>query len=220
MMIVMNTLQRVKILAIRKLTKTTYVLRTTRDDFQFIPGQCVNIGLVGGAVNREYSTYSSISDIYLEFLIKKIPGGLVSVGLSKLKPGNEVTLDGAYGRFILDNPDPTKKYMFIASGTGIAPFHSYVKSYPGIDYEIVHGIRSADEQYDKQDYQKNKYIACVSLGDGGNFAGRVTEYLKKIPLSRDKIYYICGNSSMINDVYDILRSREINGSNIFTEVFF
>ncbi|CAN5207599.1 hypothetical protein BH11PAT1_BH11PAT1_6380 [soil metagenome] len=216
----MNTLQRVKILEIRKLTKATYVLRTTRDNFQFIPGQCVNIGLVGGAVNREYSTYSSTADTYLEFLIKKIPGGLVSEGLSKLKPGSEVTLDGAYGRFVLQKPDPTIKYVFIASGTGIAPFHSYVKSYPGIDYQIIHGIRSSDEQYDKQDYQKNRYIACVSKGGGGNFAGRATEYLKKTPLSRDKIYYLCGNSSMINDVYDILRSREINGSNIYTEAFF
>lgn len=215
----MNTLQTVKVLGIRKLTEYTYILRTERDDFEFIPGQCVNIGLVGGAVNREYSTYSSINDTYLEFLIKKVDGGLVSVGISKLKPGKSVTLDGAYGKFTIENPRKGK-YMFIATGTGIAPFHSYVKSYPGMDYQVIHGIRTTAEQYDKKDYDEKRYVACVSRGRGGDFSGRVTDYLQNTPLSRDTIYYLCGNRDMINDVYDILRKREINGSNIFTEVFF
>lgn len=216
----MNTIQKVKVLGIRNLTESTYVLRTERNNFKFIPGQCVNIGLVGGAVNREYSTYSSTKDSYLEFLIKKVTGGLVSIGISKLKPNDEVTLDGAYGKFIIEKPNRMQKYMFIGSGTGIAPFHSFVKSYPQIDYRILHGIRSPYEQYDRQDYKDMGYFACVSRGKGGDFSGRITKYLKTIPLTNDSVYYLCGNRSMINDVYDILRSKEINGNNIFTEVFF
>jgi len=217
----MNTLQKVKVLGIRNLTESTYVLRTTRNNFEFVPGQCVNIGLVGGAVNREYSTYSSVNQKkYLEFLIKKVDGGLVSVGVSTLKPGNEVTLDGAYGRFVIEKPNSTQKYIFIASGTGIAPFHSYVKSYPGVDYQVLHGIRTASEQYDRKDYENNRYISCISGGVGGDFSGRVTDYLKSVILSKNAIYYLCGNHGMINDVYDILRTSKVNGSNIFTEVFF
>lgn len=216
----MNTLQRVKVLDIRHITESTYVLKTERDNFEFIPGQCVNIGLVGGAVNREYSTYSSIKDKYLEFLIKKVDGGLVSMGISQLKPGDEVTLDGAYGKFIIENYNNKQKYMFIGSGTGIAPFHAFVKSYPKIDYRIVHGIRYKTEQYDKEDYEKGRYVSCISKGKDGDFSGRVTDYLEKIQLSADTHYYLCGNRAMINDVYDILRKKEINGSNIFTEVFF
>lgn len=216
----MNTIQRVCVLGIRNLTDSTYVLRTQRDNFQFIPGQCVNIGLIGGAVNREYSTYSGINDTYLEFLIKKVKGGLVSIGISKLSNGDEVTLDGAYGKFTIQKPHKTQKYMFIASGTGIAPFHSFVKSYPHIDYRIIHGIRYASEQYDRKDYEKKRYIACVSRRKGGDFSGRVTKYLQTLSLPQDTIYYLCGNHGMINDVYDILRKQEINGNNIFTEVFF
>ena len=216
----MNTLQTVKVLQIRNLTDSTYVLRTERNGFQFIPGQCVNIGIVNAAVNREYSTYSSTTDDYLEFLIKKVAGGRISTGISRLKSGKEVTLDGAYGKFTIDNPNKTQKYMFIASGTGIAPFHSYAKSYPGIDYTILHGVRFASEQYDRKDYEKKRYFACVTKGKGGDFSGRVTDYLNTINLTKGTIYYLCGNRAMINDVYDILRSKEVNGSNIFTEVFF
>lgn len=217
--IVMNKLQTVKVLGIRNLTDFAYVLHTERKNFEFIPGQCVNIGLVGSAVNREYSTYSSVHEDYLEFLIKKVDGGRVSTGISKLRKGEEVTLDGAYGKFTLEDPKKKQKYMFIASGTGIAPFHSFVKSYK-IDYTIVHGISFASEQYDRKDYEKGRYFACVSREKGGDFYGRVTDYLETIKLPLDTVYYLCGNSGMINDVYDILRTGNVNGSNIFTEVFF
>ena len=153
-------------------------------------------------------------------MIKKVAGGRISTGISRLKSGKEVTLDGAYGKFTIDNPNKTQKYMFIASGTGIAPFHSYAKSYPGIDYTILHGVRFASEQYDRKDYEKKRYFACVTKGKGGDFSGRVTDYLNTINLTKGTIYYLCGNRAMINDVYDILRSKEVNGSNIFTEVFF
>lgn len=216
----MNTIQQAKVLSIRSLSESTYSLRIERNNFKFIPGQCVNIGLVGSAVNREYSTYSGSSDSYLEFLIRKVIGGAVSVGISQLKHGKVVTLDGAYGKFIIENPNRRQKYVCIGSGTGIAPFHSFVKSYPKIDFQILHGIRYGSEQYDRADYGKGRYVACVSKGIGGDFSGRVTDYLKKIPLPPDSLYYLCGNRAMINDVYDILRERKINGSNIFTEVFF
>lgn len=216
----MNTIQRTQVLGIRHLTQSTYILRLARNGFKFIPGQCVNIGLVGSAINREYSTYSGIKDKNLEFLIRKVIGGTVSLGLCKLTPGAQVTLDGAYGKFIIKNPHKRAKYMYIGSGTGIAPFHSFVKSYPKIDYSLLHGIRYDFEQYDRHDYGKGRYIACVSRGKGGDFSGRVTDYLKKIQLAATTFYYLCGNRSMINDVYDILRERGVNGSQIFTEVFF
>lgn len=216
----MNNIQRARVLEIRFLTELTFCLKLERNNFKFIPGQCVNIGLVGSGVNREYSTYSGIFDNYLEFLIRKVKGGSVSTSLSRLKPSEEVTLDGAYGKFTLENPSKKQKYMFIGSGTGIAPFHSFVKSYPEIDYQIIHGIRQTSEQYDRKDYHEGKYVACVSQEKGGDFYGRITTYLKKIPLSPEAFYYLCGNKAMINDVYDILNAKEINGSNIFTEVFF
>ncbi len=206
---------------IRHLTDSTFVLRLERHDFQFVPGQCVNIGLPEEAVNREYSTYSGINEVHLEFLIKAVKNGLVSSKLQQLQPGGQVTLDGAYGLFTLRDPEnPQLKYTFIATGTGIAPFHAFVKSYPNLNYQVIHGIRFKNEQYDRQDYAEGCYFACVSRENGGEFHGRVTDYLKQQTLDPQRIYYLCGNNDMINDVYDLLREAGVGGSNIFTEVFF
>ena len=216
----MNRIQRARVLGIQFLTPSTYVLKTERRKFTFIPGQCVNIGVPGAAINREYSTYSGIHDTYLEFLIKKIDHGLVSSAIAQLRLGAEITLDGAYGGFIIDQPLKHSRYVFICTGTGIAPFHSYVKSYPWLSYQIIHGVRFKTEEYARADYGKGQYISCLSQDSGGDFSGRVTNYIKKIPLKFDTLYYLCGNKEMINQVYDILRNKKINGSNIFTEVFF
>lgn len=210
-----------RVMGVRFLTDSTYILRVERNGFEFVPGQCVNIGLTNEAVNREYSTYSGIDDKYLEFLIKIVDGGLVSTALSKLKKGDRVSIDGAYGLFTIQNhEDKKKKYTFIGTGTGIAPFHAFIKSYPRLDYQILHGVRTKDEQYDKGDYKKGRYVACISREKGGDYNGRVTDYLKQTKIDPNRIYYLCGNSEMINDVYDILRGEGVSGSNIITEVFF
>ena len=226
----MNTKARHKVLGLRDITEITYVLQVERQGFEFIPGQCVNIGLDESGINREYSSYSSASDNNkMEFLIRAVKNGAVSTALKKLKKGDYVQLDGAYGKFtIKDTTDTKKHFVYIATGTGIAPFHSFALSYPKLNYTVLHGIRSVDEQYDKNDYKKGSYIACISRPEkiknsktqNEVFSGRVTDYLRKNEVEKTATYYLCGNTDMINEVYDILREKKINGDQIFTEVFF
>lgn len=223
----MNKITTVKVLKVRHLTDSTFVLRVERKGFEFTPGQCVNLGLQKEAINREYSSYSGINEKHLEFLIKTIKDGSLSPKLQKLKIGDEVTIDGAYGLFTIAKPNDTKKkYVFIGTGTGIAPFHSFALSYPKLNYTLLHGVSYRNEQYDSKDYPKGRYLACVSRsqksesGSQNIFRGRVTDYLRKNPADPKNIFYLCGNSNMINEVYDILREQGVNGTNIITEVFF
>lgn len=209
-----------KVRAVERISRHTYRLKLERDDFLFKAGQCVNVGLPGTGVNREYSSYSAESVDELAFLIREVQGGTVSPALGKLQPGDEVELDGPYGEFTIKDPDNGAKYYFIATGTGVAPFHCFVKTYPQLDYRIIHGVRYTDEQYDAKDYENNRYVGCLSREDGGQFRGRVTDYLRQSSIDRTGIYYLCGNRAMINDVYDILREAGVSGSNIFTETFF
>ncbi len=227
----MNTKNRHKVLGIREITESTYVLQVERAGFEFIPGQCVNIGLESSGINREYSTYSSFEDNKkMEFLIRAVVKGAVSSALRQLKKGEYVQLDGSYGKFTLKDPeDKNKKYVFVASGTGIAPFHSFAMSYPFLNYTILHGVRHVEEQYDKKDYKKGSYMACISkpeknkdlkIQNNDVFNGRVTDYLRAKGVDKTATYYLCGNTDMINEVYDILREEKVNGDQIFTEVFF
>lgn len=235
----MNKITTVKVLKVRHLTNSTFVLRVERKGFEFTPGQCVNLGLPKEAINREYSTYSGKDERYLEFLIKTIKDGALSPKLSVLKSGDEITIDGAYGLFTIADPEDTKnKYLFIGTGTGVAPFHSFARSYPKLNYTVLHGMSYQNEMYDAKDYSRERYIACVSrekdsstrvegspsglgMTRGTNvFYGRVTDYLGNYPVDPKTICYLCGNSEMINEAYDILRAQGVGGTNIITEVFF
>ncbi len=227
----MNTKNRHKVLGVRDITDDTYVLQVERAGFEFIPGQCVNIGLETSGINREYSSYSSLIDSKkMEFLIRAVENGAVSTALRNLKKGQFVQLDGAYGKFTLKDPqDKSRKYIFVASGTGIAPFHSFALSYPNLNYVVLHGVRFENEQYDKKDYKKGSYVGCVSKPEKNKnsknqnsdvFNGRVTDYLRQNGVDKTATYYLCGNTDMINEVYDILREEKVNGDQIFTEVFF
>ena len=210
-----------QVLGIHHLTEDTFSLRLSRDGVDFVPGQCFNVGLPKTAVNREYSSYSGVNDPELQFLIRAVEGGEVSQRLKHVKAGDQIEVDGAYGLFVIDPAlVPTTEFCFIGTGTGIAPFHCFVKSYPGLKYRIVHGTRFAAEAYNRADYAPGKFVNCTSRESKGDFPGRVTDYLQSQKLSLTSHYYLCGNRNMINDVYDILRAQDISSSQIITEVFF
>ena len=81
-------------------------------------------GWSAAGCDREYSLYSGGEDPWFEFLVREVEDGLVSPALGMLRPGDEVELDGPYGRFVLERPgDTSRRYLFIATGVGIAPFH-------------------------------------------------------------------------------------------------
>lgn len=210
-----------RVLDICHLTKSVCKIKTERPEIEIQAGQCFNIGIPGGSINREYSMYSPANAPYLEFLIKVVEGGCVSPLLQQLKVGNFLEIDGPYGHFYLRKPeDLSLRYVFLATGTGIAPFRSFVKTYPKINYQIIHGIRYPQEQYDKSDYLNEKYIPCISRNEGGMQSYRITDYLLENLLDRSSLVYLCGNRNMIVDAFEILRNQQISGDNIFTEVFF
>ena len=211
-----------KVLNIRDLSPSTYILRLERKKLNFKPGQCFNLGLKGSGINREYSIYSGVDDSYLEFLIKEVKRGSVSPALRKVKPGDEVALHGPYGAFTISS-DKAKKtlFTFIATGTGIAPFHSFVRTYPDLDYRIINGVRTAEERYEYNDYDRKRLTTCVTRDDcWSGFKGRVTDYLQQHYIDPTQIYFLCGNQGMIQKSYDLLRIKGVSGDQIFTEAFF
>jgi len=214
-----NSLHRV--IKIQRLTDLTVVLRLERHNLAFEPGQHLNIGLPDDGQQREYSVYSSVHDETLDILVQTIPKGHVSSRLGQLSPGEPVLVNGPHGRFTLEQADiATSPFYMIATGSGIAPFHCFARSFGQLDYHILHGVRGPEDRYEHTVYPKDRYTACLSKSLNGHFHGRVTDYLKAHAPDPNGRFYLCGNADMIYDVFAILMQAGIPREHIFTEVYF
>jgi len=206
---------------VRQLTDTAYVLRIDRNNIEFEPGQYVSLGLVGDINMREYSIYSGVSDEYLEVLVREVQEGYVSKLLKRLEAGDALELEGPFGFFTIDSEArEAGKFLFVATGTGISPFHCFERSYPGLDYRLVHGVRTCAERFDMDMFPRDRYVSCVSREEGGDYRGRVTEYLRENPVDPDTYCYLCGNCDMIYEAFDILTQQGVSPERLFAEVYF
>ena len=211
-----------RLLDIRSITESTYVLRLEKRDFAFKAGQYVIVNIPGENNAREYSIYSPENVPYIDLLIKEITEGDVSVKLKSLQIGTTLEISGPFGFFVLrDNRhNLNNHFTFVATGTGISPFRSMILSNPGLNYELFHGVSYIYEAYDETDYPAERYTLCTSREKSDRFSGRVTGCLKEKGVRKDSVYYICGNSGMINEVSDYLEQNGIPPENIRTEIFF
>lgn len=210
-----------KVQNIKYLTDSTFILRLPKSRFKFDAGQHISLSIAGDYQSREYSVYSAEDADYLEVLVKEVEGGYFSPKLKHLKKGDMVEIHGPFGRFALDTKKrDTHQHIFIASGTGIAPFHSMVKSNPGLNYKIIHGVRYGNEAYDREDYDADRFLLCTSRDDTGDFKGRLTAYLKEAEFDKNSCFYLCGNSDMIFDAMEILKEKGFDRDDVNVEVYF
>jgi len=210
-----------KIIQIRLLTERTFVLRMERGDMQFKAGQHIIVGLKGELNQREYSVYSGEKDDYIEILVREVLDGKVSLQLRQSSPGQFLQVNGPFGFFGLEKFDLfSRKFVFIASGTGISPFHSFVRSYQGINYTLIHGVRYIHEAYERTEYDPARYVLCTSKESYNGKKGRVTRFLTGFRADSDMLFYVCGNNNMIYEVYHILRDKGVPDEKIVSEVYF
>ena len=197
------------------------VVRFDRNGAAFMPGQYLSLGLRGSIDMREYSIYSAPQDDWFEVLIKKVRGGYVSRHLAERHADDEIVVDGPFGFFTIDQQAlRTRRFLFVASGVGISPFRCFVRAYPQLDYLLLHGVRQIAECYDSDLYAPERYIACVSREAGGDFQGRVTDWLRRNPVDTDLLCYLCGNCDMIYEAFDIFKQQGVPPEQLFAEVYF
>ena len=83
-----------RVLSLREMGAGTFVLRMERRNLDFVPGQYIHVGPVGGIDRREYSVYSSPGSDFLEILVKEVETGSVSPRLKRLGAGDLVDVEG------------------------------------------------------------------------------------------------------------------------------
>jgi ferredoxin--NADP+ reductase len=118
---------------------------------------------------------------------------------------------------VIKNNQPV---IFVATGTGISPLRSIILSNPELDYTVLHGVRYKYEAYNKEDYATERFVLCSSKENGTGYKGRVTDYLKENDINKKTLYYLCGNSAMVDEATEILEEKGLSPDNIKTEVFF
>lgn len=112
-------------------------LRVKADvDIDFAPGQYVTLRV--GDTPRAYSLANSPTEDELEFCIKLVPGGRLTSDLFEhVDVGDRVVVRGPNGHMVLDPPS-SRDMVFLATGTGVAPFKSM------IDYTFETGRDAVD----------------------------------------------------------------------------
>ena len=210
-----------KVEQIRRLTNEAFVVRMPKPRFQFRPGQHISLGIHGDYQSREYSIYSGVNDPWLEVLVKEVEEGYFSPKLGRVRQGSLLEVNGPFGKFGIDSQKAESgRFVFLASGTGIAPFHSMISSYPGLNYTLVHGVRYGHEAYERHHYEQDRYVLCTSRDREGDVHGRLTSYLKQASFEPDTHFYLCGNSEMIFDALEILKDKGFERDQMHCEVYF
>ncbi len=218
-----GAIQTVELLQRRWLTKNAFEIELTRPaSFEFKAGQTIRF--IHESMERYYSLLSTPDDPTLALCVYYMPGGSFSPVLADAAIGASFGLTGPHGYFTFNPSERTP--VFIATGTGIAPFVSMGRS--GVtDFILIHEVELAEDLYYQDIFRKiaSNYVPCLlepSSDDPlppGTFHGNAAGFIKKTlpPASYD--FYLCGEREMTREV-TLLADDRFPGSYVFKEVFF
>jgi ferredoxin--NADP+ reductase len=219
--------------------------------FEFRPGQFGVLGLLGNAprveestpedkpsepdkmIRRAYSIASaSIERRYLEFYLTLITSGQLTPRLFALRHGSRVFLGPkASGIFTLDKVAPEKAVVLIATGTGLAPYVSMLRTLLVNDsqrrFVVLHGARySWDLGYrgELESLARLRpnftYIPSITRPDQDphfiGYTGRIQTLMEQGVLERESgvamdpakaEVFLCGNPDMVKVATDMLQTK-------------
>lgn len=195
---------------------------TRPTDIAFAPGQFMRFIING--VERDYTMVSVPEASTLDFCLKIRPNGLFSKTILKARLGHTFNLSGPHGHFVYRRP--LNPAVFVATGTGIAPFVAFSRCRIG-EAILLHGVDSPEALIYQSIVQREveAYIPCISQSAKSEpskaphiFHGRVTDYLQ-IKLSQGIYdFYLCGSGGMIRNATAIIDDR-FEDSKLYIENF-
>jgi len=226
-------------------------VRPDAELFEFRPGQFGVLGLLGSAprveestpedvpsapdkiIRRAYSIASaSVERRYVEFYLTLITSGQLTPRLFALQHGSRVFLGPkASGVFTLDRVPPEKAVVLIATGTGLAPYVSMLRTLLVNDdrrrFVVLHGARYSWDLGYRGELEtlarlrpNFTYIPSITRPDQDQHflgrIGRIQAILEQGALEKDagvKLdpehadVFLCGNPEMIKIVSAMLESK-------------
>ncbi len=229
------------------LTQELMILRLRSDEprNEFKAGQFTQIGLLAGEPRSAHSTVpiEELADDFLikrpysiasaktetrdfEFYISHVKSGQLTPRLFSLQQGNRMWIDdNILGIFSLNDVPQNTNIVMIATGTGLAPYISFLRSHiadhPEIKMAVIHGAANPwdlgyySELTLLQKLFKNfHYFPTLLKADDSwtGLCGYIEEHLKSGLLEEHGIennpnkthYFLCGNPKMVESVSSFL----------------
>ncbi len=215
--------QTVEVLKRRSLSKKAFEIELSRPpSFGFKAGQ--TILLIHKSIKRYYSLLSTPNDPNLTLCVHHLPEGQLSSVLARAETGFQLKLTGPHGYFTFK---PSNRMpVFIATGTGIAPFVSFAR-FGVTDFALLHQAISADELYYQSYFRKitPKYFPCLSeapvteASPPNLFGGRLSKCIRENLRPGSYDFYLCGEREMLREV-TLLVDEIYPESRVYTEVFY
>ena len=225
-----------KVVENRHWTDMLFSLRVEGAQVGFRAGQFVRIALdtvegdAGSRVARAFSFVNPPQDPVLEFYGVIVPEGPLSPRLARLKAGDTLYVaTNPSGFLVLDEVPAADDLWLIATGTGLAPFLSILRTEdPWNRYRnvvLVHAVRHANELVYRDAIAQLvarglKYVTFVSREADpgkmrGSLAGRIPAALNDgrleaaaLPITPERSQFmLCGNPEMLRDTTGTLLAR-------------
>ncbi|KGM53151.1 phenol hydroxylase [Lysobacter daejeonensis GH1-9] len=212
-------------------------LRDDGEPLDFIPGQFIQVHFDyadGTPTKRSYSL-ATIHDHALgpgeavEIAVSYVPGGSATALFEGLPEGGAITASGPYGRFCLVPADTNRRYLLIATGTGVTPYRSMLPQLEtlmrerGVEVVLLFGARTPAELLYGDEFRAFadahpgfRFVPCFSRelpGEGTPHAhadvrhGYVQQTLAEFaPNPATDIAYLCGNPNMVDACFEALKA--------------
>ncbi len=205
--------------------------RTDGAPCAFIPGQFVQIHFLyadGKPTKRSYSVATVGSGdgspvARIEIAVSYVDGGAATELLGNLKHGECIDASGPYGRFCLMDADANRRYLLVATGTGVTPYRAMLPqlkrlSERGAEVALVYGARNETELLYGEEFEAFArehphfhFYSCLSRAPRAvprkhDRSGRVHVALTELqPHPEHDIAYLCGNPDMVDEAFAQLK---------------
>lgn len=226
-----------KLVASRMLAPTVRHLSFVRDDgepLDFVPGQFLQVHFKyadGTPTKRSYSIATvsdgeARADAPVEIAVSYVPGGAATQIFEHLRDGDSIEASGPFGRFCLMPNDRNRRYLLIATGTGVTPYRAMLPELKrqietrGIEVVLLFGARTPAELLYGEEFAAFaeatpgfRFMPCFSREMPANpraddRKGYVQDQLPALaPDVEADIAYLCGNPNMVDACFEALKAR-------------